>query len=190
MSYVDRQLVIKIVKFMSIYDYINRTKTYIAGDWDGDSDAIEKLQSWNKSKYWSLHFTYVHDFTQSSDSSLPCSIKKSLKARMNISKMFILVVGEHTKTVTKGSCQYCTYCAKYNTVPSKCTKGYSLDFNSYVAYECEQAVKDGIDIVVLYNSNVVHRYLCPDSVRYKGKHIAMKNSMLWDYDAVRKAIMG
>lgn len=24
-----------------------RTKTYIAGEWDGDSDAIEQLYKWN-----------------------------------------------------------------------------------------------------------------------------------------------
>lgn len=31
---------------MSLGTY--RTKTYIAGDWDGDSDAINKLYEWKK----------------------------------------------------------------------------------------------------------------------------------------------
>lgn len=63
-----------------------RTKTYIAGDWTGDKDAIDKLHQWNDSNYWSLSFTDAHDLTQSSDSSLNCSIKGSLKTRMDASK--------------------------------------------------------------------------------------------------------
>ena len=29
-----------------------RTKTYIAADWDGDKEAIDKLHEWNKSNYY------------------------------------------------------------------------------------------------------------------------------------------
>lgn len=36
---------------------VYRTKTYIAGEWDGDRDAIQQLYSWNDSNYWSLSFT-------------------------------------------------------------------------------------------------------------------------------------
>ena len=67
-----------------------RTKTYIAGDWTGDSDAIEQLYKWNDSKYWSLHFIDAHDLTQAKDSSLNCSIKASLKTRLDASKTFVL----------------------------------------------------------------------------------------------------
>lgn len=60
-----------------------RTKTYIAGDWTGDNYAIKKLYEWNKSNYWNLSFTDVHEITKSYDSSLNCSIKSSLKSRMD-----------------------------------------------------------------------------------------------------------
>ena len=30
-----------------------RTKTYIAGEWSGDNDAVEQLYKWNESKKWS-----------------------------------------------------------------------------------------------------------------------------------------
>ena len=42
-----------------------RTRTYIAGDWDHDEDAVNKLHQWNNSNYWSLSFTDAHDLTQS-----------------------------------------------------------------------------------------------------------------------------
>ena len=61
-----------------------RTKTYIAGDWAGDKDAIDKLYQWNDSNYWSLSFTNAHDLTQVKDSSLNCTIKHSLKTRLDV----------------------------------------------------------------------------------------------------------
>lgn len=58
---------------------VYRTRTYIAADWDGDRDAVEQLHKWNDSNYWGLSFPDAHDLQQSRDSSLPCSIKSSLK---------------------------------------------------------------------------------------------------------------
>jgi hypothetical protein len=86
----------------------NRTKTYIAGDWTGDHDAIEQLHKWKESQYWSLSFTDAHELTQARDGSLNCSIKASLSTRLDASKTFVLIVGSNTKTVRSGSCQYCS----------------------------------------------------------------------------------
>ena len=71
---------------------VYRTKTYIAADWTGDKGAVEQLHKWNDNKYLTLSFTDAHDLTQSSDSSLNCSIKSSLKKRMDVSKTFVLIV--------------------------------------------------------------------------------------------------
>ena len=79
-----------------------RTRTYIAGDWDHDKDAVDQLHKWNDSKYWSLSFTDAHDLTSSRDSSLNCTIKSSLKTRMDASKTFVLIVGDQTASVTAG----------------------------------------------------------------------------------------
>ena len=54
---------------------VYRTRTYIAGDWTGDRDLIDKLYQWNESNYWGLSFSDAHALTQARDSSLPCSIK-------------------------------------------------------------------------------------------------------------------
>ena len=84
-----------------------RTRTYIAGDWTGDKDLIDKLYQWNDSNYWGLSFSDAHELTQARDTSLPCSIKRSLKERLDVSKRFVLIVGGSTDGLTKGSCQYC-----------------------------------------------------------------------------------
>lgn len=167
---------------------VYRTRTYIAADWSGDKDAVEQLHKWNNG-YWSLSFTDAHDLTQSSDSSLNCSIKTSLKTRMDASKTFVLIVGDKTDSVTAGSCRYCS---SYNSWTSSCARGRSIDYRSYIKYECVKAVEAKIKIVILYNSTIVSRSKCPEAVRYKGTHVAMlyrkNNNLFWDYNAVKNAL--
>lgn len=167
----------------------NRTKTYIAGDWTGDHDAIEQLHKWKESQYWSLSFTDAHELTQARDGSLNCSIKASLSTRLDASKTFILIVGSNTKTVRSGSCQYCS---SNNSYTNRCVRGYSIDYRSYIEFECEKAVRDGIKIVVLYNAARVDKAKCPDVVKYVGTHVAMctyrDGQYYWDYQTVKNAI--
>ena len=120
-----------------------RTRTYIAADFDNDKDAVDQLHKWNDSKHWSLSFTDAHELQKSYDSSLPCSIKKSLKERMDGSKTFVLIVGENTNTVTKGGCRYC---GSYNSYFVICAKGNSVDHRSYIKYECDKAIEADIKI--------------------------------------------
>ena len=83
-----------------------RTRTYIAGEWDGDSDAINQIYHWNEGDKWSLHFVDAHGFRQCYDTSMPCTIKASLSDRMSRSKIFVLIVGNSTDSTRKGSCTY------------------------------------------------------------------------------------
>ncbi len=178
-----------------------RTKTYLAGDWDGDRIAIDQIKKWNENPFWLLHFVDVHEVTQSSDESLYCSIKKSLSQRMNMCKTFVLVVGAGTRTVTKGACFNCVCYAKKKSshfyfdstdldATAHCLCGGSISNKSYIQFECEKAVRDGLKIVVLYNSSYINPSRCPDSVRHLGIHVAMKKmDGSWNYTAVRNAIL-
>lgn len=168
-----------------------RTRTYIAGDWDNDIDAVEQLHKWNDSDYWSLSFTDAHDLMSANDSSLNCSIKASLQKRMDASKCFVLIVGDHTKTTTAGSCRWCD---SYNSHTYHCAKNYLVDYRSFIKYECEKAVKNKneIKIIVLYNSTRVDKSKCIEDVQHLGKHVAMKykdmnGNIHWDYNAVKEA---
>lgn len=166
-----------------------RTRTYIAGDWDHDKDAVDKLHEWNNSNYWSLSFTDAHDITSSRDSSLNCTIKASLKTRMDASKTFVLIVGEQTASVTAGSCRWC---GSYNSYLGYCARGYGVDYRSFIKFECEKAKEAGIKIIVLYKSTRIDRSKCPDPVRYVGTHVAMifrgnNGNYYWDYQAVKNA---
>jgi hypothetical protein len=166
-----------------------RTKTYIAADWDGDRDAVEQLYKWKNNNYLSLDFHDAHDLTQARDSSLNCSIKSSLATRLDASKTFVLIVGNKTKTVKSGSCQFCD---SKNSWTGACARGYFVDNRSYIEYECEKAVRDGLNIVVLYNATTINKTQCPDAVKYIGTHTAMcyyeNGQYHWDYQAVKSAL--
>jgi hypothetical protein len=181
---------------MSIADRKYRTQTYIAGGWTEDSDAINQLHKWNDSDHWGLNFNDVHSLTSSNDSTMPCNIKRSLKLRMDISKTFVLVVGPHTKTLTKGSCQFCDLkrWTFMNGGAFQCSHGRSYDTRSFIEYECELAIKANLKIVVLYNSVEVDRSKCPNLLLAipNVTHVAMRceigSEVYWNYQDVRNAI--
>ena len=168
---------------------VYRTRTYIAADFDNDKDSVDKLLQWNDSDYWSLSFTNAHDLQSSYDSSKPCSIKKSLKMRMDGSKTFVLIVGDETDDVTKGGCQLCE---SYNAYTKSCARGYPVDYRSYIKYECDKAVEADLKIVVLYKAASVQRWKCPESVRYSGVHLPMlylkDGRYYWNYNSIKAAL--
>ena len=131
-----------------------RTRTYIAGDWDHDKDAVEALHRWNESSKYGLSFSDAHELKQAKDTSLNCSIKRSLA--------------------------------------ETCSRGHTVDTRSYIDFECEKAIRDGLKIIVLYKSTFVNRDKCPEVIRWKGIHVPMEkwigNTLYWDYDSVRNAI--
>lgn len=164
-----------------------RTRTYIAADWDHDKDAVEALHYWNENSKYGLSFSDAHELMQARDSSLNCTIKRSLAERLDASKTFILIVGDHTKEVRAGAC---CYCDNYGFL-GYCTKGYNTDNRSYIEYECNKAVKDGLNIIVLYKSTYVDLEKCPECVRYVGVHMPMVKIQggryVWDYASVLTA---
>lgn len=170
-----------------------RTKTYIAADWDTDKKAVEQLRTWNDSSHWEISFPDAHDLTSARDGSLNCSIKNSLKSRLDASKRFVLIVGSKTDSVTAGSCQYC---GSYNSYTMACARRYSVDYRSYIKYECDkakEAYEDGeMKIIVLYNSCSINRSLCPETLRYVGVHSPIgkrhdDGKCYYDYAMVKEA---
>jgi hypothetical protein len=167
----------------------SRPCTYIAADWDGDKSAVQIIQEWNNDYRKFISFKDAHDLMQARDNSLNCSIKASLCSRLDESYKFILVVGNGTKTVRSGSCQYCS---SLNSYSHYCARRHSVDYRSYIDFECQKAVRDGLQIVILYNSGSIDRDKCLDAVRWQGTHKEMwswnGNSWAWDYNKIATAI--
>jgi len=163
---------------------VYRTRTYIAADWTGDKDAVEKLIEWKENKRLSLDFLDAHELSESSDDSLNCTIKKNCSGNLDRSKYFVLIVGDKTKELRAG---YCSYCSKHKSC------SYIRANKSYVEYECDYAVRNNLPIIVLYNSTSIDKSKCIDSVVNVAKvHAKMRyrdnnNKLDWDYQSVKKA---
>lgn len=168
-----------------------RTKTYIAGDWSGDKKVIDQLYFWKNNPYCDLYFQDAHELSQSNDDSKPCSIKKSLAYRLDNSKTFVLIVGEKTSSLTKGSCRWCE---SYDYYHSSCHAGGNVSYKSFVEFECDKALKDRLKIVVIYNGTRVIKENCIKSVQNIGTHIPAfikkyDGTIAWNYVAIKSAIM-
>ena len=107
---------------------------------------------------------------------------------MDGSKTFVLIVGEHTNKITKGGCQNC---GSYNSYTYACARGHSVDYRSYIKYECDKAVEAGIKVIVLYNDTKIDKSKCPEIVRNIGTHQSMvyykDGKYYWDYQSVKDA---
>ena len=186
---------------MNIRQMQYRTKTYIAADWTEDRDLIDALYSWNENENLSLHFVNVHDLTDSDDGSLNCSIKKNLRLRMNVSKTFVLIVGKKTKSLRSGACYKCAHYSAGNIlidIKPSCTKGFTVNNQSYVDYECSMALRDYNagdlkNIIVIYNGlTEPDKSLCPDVLKNVGVHIGsdiiIDGEHKWAYGRIKEAI--
>lgn len=78
-----------------------RNKIYVAFDGDNDIHYYRLMKAWDANPNIDFEFHDAHDLHQSADTSLESSIKASLLDRFKNSKMFILLIGEHTKNLRK-----------------------------------------------------------------------------------------
>ena len=78
-----------------------RNKTYVAFDGDSDIRYYYLMKAWKQSDSTSFNFYDAHDLNIARDSSQTESIKRQLSERMANSKVFVLLLGERTKYLTR-----------------------------------------------------------------------------------------
>lgn len=167
----------------------SRNCTYIAADFDHDIDAVRVL--YHMKNIGLLTFIDAHKLQQCKDSIYPCMIKKILQYRIDHSKSFILIVGNQTTRIQKGTCRLCK---RYNNQKYICRIGNKVDHRSYIKYECDKAIEAGIEISVLYKHIIINRSLCPSVIRWSGKHknmlyVGRDDYIYWNYDGIIKTII-
>lgn len=80
---------------------VYKTKMYVAFDGDKDMKYYNTLKMWSDNNRIDFSLNNAHDLKQARDTSLPESIKRSLRDRIRASKMMILIVGKETHHHTK-----------------------------------------------------------------------------------------
>lgn len=78
-----------------------RNKVYVAFDGDEDINHYRLLTAWAANTNDDFELNNAHDLNKSYDDSQEETIKRHLRRRFNNSKLFILLVGEHTKNLRK-----------------------------------------------------------------------------------------
>jgi hypothetical protein len=76
-------------------------KTFVSFDGDTDIHYYRLMQAWHQHDGIDFNFYNAHDLNTARDSSQEASIKAQLAERMRNSKIFVLLVGEKTRYLTK-----------------------------------------------------------------------------------------
>lgn len=78
-----------------------RNKTYIAFDGDTDMRYYRLMTAWSAHDGFDFEIYNAHDLNTARDSSQEESIKRQLRERFANSKLFIILIGEKTRHLTK-----------------------------------------------------------------------------------------
>ncbi|MHB8884700.1 MAG: TIR domain-containing protein [Methylovirgula sp.] len=78
-----------------------RNKTYIAFDGDKDMHYYRLMTAWSAHEGFDFDIYNAHDLNTARDSSQEESIKRQLRERFENSKLFIVLIGESTRYLTK-----------------------------------------------------------------------------------------
>ena len=128
-----------------------RNKVYVSMDADNDLRYYYFMKAWKQNDHSSFNFYDAHDINNIYDKS-EASIKVGLQERFRNTKVFVLLVGEHTKYLYK-----------------------------YVRWEIEQAIKREIPCIVvnLNGKRSLDREYCPALIRDSlAIHISFNSKIL------------
>lgn len=128
-----------------------RNKVYVSMDADNDLRYYYLMKAWKQNDYTDFNFYDAHDINTILDKS-EASIKAGLQERFRNTKVFVLLVGEHTKYLYK-----------------------------YVRWEIEQAIKRKIPCIVvnLNGKRSIDNDLCPAIIKDElAVHISFNSKIL------------
>lgn len=94
-----------------------RTKTYVAFDGDADLMCYRTVQGWSADHAVGFTLNDAHCVNFARDDSLPESIIGQLRARLDLSKQLVLIVGTATARNRKGILRYELNYALRNNLP-------------------------------------------------------------------------
>jgi hypothetical protein len=78
-----------------------RNKVFVCFDGDNDINYYYLMKAWKQNDNTDFNFYDAHDLTQARDTSLEATIKRSLRDRLNNSKVFVVLIGERTRYLVK-----------------------------------------------------------------------------------------
>ena len=129
-----------------------KNKVFVSFDGDKDIHYYRLMRAWKQNDNSSFNFYDAHDVSSSRDTSTEETIKRSLRTRLNATKVFVLLVGEGTRYLYK-----------------------------FVRWEIEQALSLELPIIVVNLNGLkgIDTHLCPSILRDElAMHISFKSAIL------------
>lgn len=129
-----------------------RNRTYVAFDGDNDMLYYNLLRAWSENDNFKFKFFDAHGINTARDTSQESSIKKQLLERFDYTKIFVLLVGEHTRFLYR-----------------------------FVHWEIEQALRLQLPIIVVNIKDTRHidSEFCPPILKDKlAIHISFKQKII------------
>lgn len=74
-----------------------RNKVFVSFDGDTDMHYYRLMKAWKQNDKTDFNFFDAHDICQSRDTSLPETIRRSLRERLLNARVFISLIGENTR---------------------------------------------------------------------------------------------
>ena len=78
-----------------------RNKTYVCFDADNDINYYYLMLAWKENERIAFDFQNAHEINNLRDGSSEETIKSKLRERLKNTKVFIVLIGEHTKNLYK-----------------------------------------------------------------------------------------
>jgi hypothetical protein len=130
-----------------------RNKTYICFDGDNDMHYYRLMTAWAANDRFAFSFYDAHDLNTARDSSQEESIKRKLRERLANTKLFIVLIGEKTRYLTK-FVRWEMEVALRLGLP---IIGVNLNGSRGQDERCPPVIRDELVLYVPFAPNVVHR---------------------------------
>jgi hypothetical protein len=140
-----------------------KNKTYIAFDGDNDIHYYRLMTAWSNHPGFDFYIYNAHDLNTARDSSQEESIKRQLRERFANSKLFIVLIGEGTRYLTK-FVRWEIETAIGLNLP---VVGINLNGSRQQDDRCPPAMRDTLAMYVSFNEKIIT--------------YAMRNWMDWHY---------
>ena len=128
-----------------------RNKTYIAFDGDKDMRYYNLMKAWSANDGFEFDIYNAHDLNTARDSSQEASIKRQLRERFANSKLFIALIGESTRYLTKF--------VKWEIETAISLKlpliGVNINGSRQKDTLCPPAMRDALAVYVPFNEKII-----------------------------------
>lgn len=138
-----------------------RNKTYVCFDGDEDMKYYRLMTAWKANDNHDFNFHNAHDINSARDSSTEESIKRQLRERFANSKLFIVLIGEKTRHLTKFVKWEMEVALRLN-LP---IIGVNLDNSRQQTVRCPPTIKSELAVYVPFGQKIIQHAMdkWPDS---------------------------